>query len=131
MKCVSSDSIVLFMYFANLKSGLGSCIAPKAGIARDPEKGMCGAIVSELCLGTLVSCCPGPGNSWGQPSCSAGQQRCRESNQSGSIGFYWSSSPPHPTPPHLFNATQCRRLQRGIAPRSRSGFPLVRFCLKN
>ena len=34
------DSIVLFMYFVNLKSGIGSCIAPKAGIARHPAKGM-------------------------------------------------------------------------------------------
>ena len=34
------DSIVLFMYYANLKSGIGSCIAPKAGIARHPAKGM-------------------------------------------------------------------------------------------
>ena len=40
MRFVSSDSIVLFMYFANLKSGLGSCIAPKAGLARHPAKGM-------------------------------------------------------------------------------------------
>ena len=28
------------MYFVNLKSGIGSCIAPKAGIARHPAKGM-------------------------------------------------------------------------------------------
>ena len=28
------------MYFANLKSGIGSCIAPKAGLARHPAKGM-------------------------------------------------------------------------------------------
>ena len=40
MRFVSSDSIVLFMYFVNLKSGIGSCIAPKAGIARHPAKGM-------------------------------------------------------------------------------------------
>ena len=34
------DSIVLFMFYANLKSGIDSCIAPKAGIARHPAKGM-------------------------------------------------------------------------------------------
>ena len=28
------------MYFANLKSGIGSCIAPKAGLARPPANGM-------------------------------------------------------------------------------------------
>ena len=28
------------MYFANLKSGKGSCIAPKTGLARPPENGM-------------------------------------------------------------------------------------------
>ena len=58
MRFVSSDSIVLFMYFVNLKSGIGSCIAPKAGIARHPAKGIYGARVSELCLGTLVRCRP-------------------------------------------------------------------------
>ena len=56
MRFVSSDSIVLFMYFVNLKSGIGSCIAPKAGLARHPAKGMCGARVSELCFGTSVLC---------------------------------------------------------------------------
>ena len=28
------------MFFVKLKSGLGSCIAPKAGLARHPAKGM-------------------------------------------------------------------------------------------
>ena len=37
----SSDSLIIC--FANLKSGIGSCIAPKAGIARHPVKGMCRA----------------------------------------------------------------------------------------
>ena len=61
MRFVSSDSIVLFMYFANLKSGLGSCIAPKAGLARHPAKGMYGARVLELCFGKLVRCYPDHG----------------------------------------------------------------------
>ena len=85
------DSIVLFMYFVNLKSGLGSCIAPKAGLARHPAKGMCGARVSELCFGTLVSCCPGPGSSWGNlatlPPSKEGESPSNP-NSIGSIGSH-------------------------------------------
>ena len=34
------DTIALLMYYANLKSGIGFCIAPKAGIARHLANGM-------------------------------------------------------------------------------------------
>ena len=33
-------SLVVLIHFVNLKSGIGSCIAPKAGLARRPAKGM-------------------------------------------------------------------------------------------
>ena len=55
----------LFMYFANIKSGIGSCIPPKSGFTRHPEKGMYGARLSELYFGNLVRCCRRLGNSWG------------------------------------------------------------------
>ena len=49
------DSIVLFMYFVNLKSGIGSCIAPKAGLARPQAKGMFPARVSVMLVVSEVS----------------------------------------------------------------------------
>ena len=61
MRFVSSDWQHSFIYvFVNLKSEIGSCIAPKAGLVRHPAKGMYGARVSELCFGKLVRCCPRP-----------------------------------------------------------------------
>ena len=49
-----------------IKSGIRPCIAPKAGLARYPAKGKYGAGISgSLDSGVLVSCCPGPGSSWG------------------------------------------------------------------
>ena len=92
MRFVSSDSIVLFMYFANLKSGLGSCIAPKAGLARHPAKGMYGARVLELCFGTLVSCCPGPGSSWGNLDTLPPSKEGKSPSKPGYIGR-WGSFP--------------------------------------
>ena len=59
------QTLVLLFLYAH-KSGIGSCIALKAGLARRPAKGRCGAEVSGFySSGVLVSCCPGPGGSWG------------------------------------------------------------------
>ena len=53
-------------FHVKLKSGIGSCIAPKAGLARHPAKGRCRAGISRFySFGILVSVCPGPGSSWG------------------------------------------------------------------
>ena len=82
MRFVSSDSIVLFMYFVNLKSGIGSCIAPKAGLARHPAKGMCRAGMFQHSGQRL----PRTREQLGQPVYSTAKQRRRESKQP---WFYW------------------------------------------
>ena len=48
------------LYF--FKSGIGSCIAPKAGLACPPANGRyCFLVFRRFC-------CPGPGSSWGNPA---------------------------------------------------------------
>ena len=51
-----------------LKSGLSTCIAPNAGLARSPVKGKYGfanIVILVLDLWCSRCCCPGPGESWG------------------------------------------------------------------
>ena len=45
--------------------GKPRCNHMQAGIARPPAKGKSDAGLSGFCLDSLVSWCPGPGNSWG------------------------------------------------------------------
>ena len=44
---------------------VGSSIAPKARLAHHPAKGKCNADHHGLKAVVVVSCCPGPGSSWG------------------------------------------------------------------
>ena len=50
-----------------IKSGIGSCIAPKSGLARHPAGKFGTWISGSLDSGVLVTGCPVPGSSWGDP----------------------------------------------------------------
>ena len=73
---------VIYFIMYHIKSGIGSCIAPKAGIARHPAKGrykrlgMLSRTLGFWCSQAVY--CPGPGYILGQPRvCHRQAQRAR------------------------------------------------------
>ena len=57
--CFTGNKGLPYLEQFQFKSGIGSCIAPKAGLARPPAKGMYSFLVFRRFR------CPGPGSSWG------------------------------------------------------------------
>ena len=74
--------VIIYFIMYHIKSGIGSCIAPKAGIARHPAKGryerlgMLSRTLGFWCSQAVH--CPGPGYILGQPRvCHRQAQRAR------------------------------------------------------
>ena len=74
--------VIIYFIMYHIKSGIGSCIAPKAGIARHPAKGryerlgMLSRTLGFWCSQAVY--CPGPGYILGQPRvCHRQAQRAR------------------------------------------------------